>query len=1205
MSDNFQQVIQLAFQTLGAEDAQKVADVLQNVGGAGEAANTKIRPLIDEFERLAEQSKLVGDALDLSAKVDANQAALSRAKQSLADLNAEFSKTDKSSADVNVAFAQAQKQVTQLANEQLKLQRASETSGTQLKAAGVDATQLGTAHTQLKAKTAEAAQQLVAASTAARNTGEAFHESGEKAKEAGTLFGFAKEHLKEIISIAAAVEIALKGIEFGKESLAGATALEAQLSRVKAAASDAQGQFAELDDEVEKAAQAANTTSQNAATGLTALVNSGKSANDAIAALVPTLQLAKIANIDVGQAADLVAKNLDAFNLPATQATKVVDLLTAASHGSATALATISSAAAELAPDARTLGLDFDRTVGILGLLADKGFNAGNSVRALRTIFQDLQNPTSTLRADLLALGDGTGDFNNAVTYLTAGTPRANQALQTLSGGARSVIELLGQAGPAAVAKFTAELEKQNGLAARLSKVLDDNLKGAETRFGNSIEALGTKLAKPLLEPFKNELNKLAEDLNRFAESPDFKDIEKEIGEMATNAASAIDTFLRGIDWKSFLNDAKSSLAGVVDDLKAVADSASAIASAVNKTADVIGVAYHGLGTAVDGVVAGAAKGVDAVVTLQEKTAALVEGTDQAAKHYEGLHAALQSVGDEGATQAAAHIEKLGGDLADLAGSAEKAAESTRSHGDAAAEAAPKLEGHGDAAHKSSTAVNDLKIALLPISPIVELAAEAFDNLTAAEKAEAIAIRQSAVGAKLSKEAVENLATAFSKIGGSQAALKSAADDAKKYFETIDKYSANTAAGLADRQRAFLFYAKAALDAAAQLDEGTRNSLKYELESKAAILGVTQALKDLEDQSSRSASALTSDAARSAAALSDTSAAASQAADSTQAIGDAAASAGDGLEAFKARGTGLLQALDDAIATTRSGFLAISEDAAKAFDASFKGFFDLGFSSTGTGADRVMDALTKAIAKTNEEVAKSRRDLSQMIAEFKDVGNAGGAAFTGLGGYINGDIASMESFIEQIDSGTFKLGVLGQQDLAPLRAALEDAINREKELQAQADAARKKFEDLALATEDALDQAEGNKKGLEDRRHKQILQDLYDAAKEAGKLNSTEYNKAVAREKELHDKKLKDIAEEQDAIAHPNKGLNGKASTEGAGGGAAYFGSGGSHRLEVTFNGKRLGNLDHFELQDLAKQIAPHIAKEIAGARRNSGGYPG
>jgi len=1169
-NNNRDETIRYSFQATGNEQLDAIGKSIAAIANSSSALAPTAREMLEQFNKFASQSGAVEQFVSLSAAAGAVNVKLQTATKGLADLNNEFDRTDSSSRAINSAFAKAEAEVASLSTQHNRLTAQVTTSGAALRAQGIDTEHLDQEHTRLRASLGGVADQAAKLGQETKHVGDETKAAGEKAKESGSLFGVLKDHLAEIISIAAAVELALKGIEFGKESIGSAAALEAQLSRVKAAAADAQGQFGELAEAVEKAAQATNTTSQVAATGLTALVNSGKSAKDAIEALVPTLQLARIANIDVAQAADLVGKNLDAFNKPASEAANVVDLLTAASHGSATALAGISNAAAELAPDARALGLDFDRTVGILGLLADKGQNAGSAVRSLRTVFQDLENPASNLRGELLALGDGTGDFNKAIAYLTSGTPRATQALQTLTGGARTVVELLGQAGPEAIQKFTAALQSQNGIAAKTVSIIDDNLKGAYTSFSNSIERIESQLAKPVLEPFKNELNKLAEELTKFAESPDFKEIQEKVGEMATEAARALDTFLHGIDWKTFLDDAKSSLSGVVEGLKKVADSAGTIADAVAKTADAVGGAYHTLGTAVDLVVDGAARAGDGFVTLFEKGAALTEGTEAAAEHFESLHAVLQSTANAAGNEAARHYEKLGEDLADLAGDAEKAAGSTAKHGEAAAAAAPKVGAHGDATHKASIDVENLHQALLPISPVIERAAESTGSL--AERLDrasrSILDLKDSSGKTLSgvdalKESMKLLGTT------SQQALEEAANRAGRLFANVNQLSADTAAGLADRQNAFLAYAAAALAANAQLDDAAKADIRARLEQQGSILGVTIALGELEKASASSSAALQSDAHRNIRSFEDMRqtalANAGALSGGPESIASAADQAGQAYDRFADKGEEGFADLTQGIANARAGYLGLSQAAADFYDKALKGNFDLGHSDDGSGFDRVARAMADAMAQTDAAIAAQRKQLQDEIADISGVGDAATDAFGNLNrGAIN-SIGSLEAMKREIEDGTLPaFNLLGKADLAPLQQALDAAIARAQQLKQAAEAAEQQFKSLAEATLDALDAETGNSLGQEERRHKKVLEDLKDAATKAGDLNTQAFRDAIANENKLHELKLEKIKDEQDArdkkgkYADPvDKGSNGNA------GGGVDFNGGRGHVVDL------------------------------------------
>jgi TP901 family phage tail tape measure protein len=1012
--------------------------------------------------------------------------------------------------------------------------------------------------------------QFDAKQTGIDETAKSLGDVEKKSHDAGTAFEFLKEHLAAIVSVAAAVELALKGIEFGKDSLKNAEAVEASLSRVRALAAGAAEQFDGMGQAIEQAARAVNVTSATAASGLAALASNGLSAGDAIAALTATLQLAKIANVDVGTAAAEVAQTLKAFNVPASDAQKVVDQLTSASHGAAGGLAAMSAAAAQLAPDAKALGLGFTDVVSVLGLLSSKGLDTEKAVRGLRTIFQELENPTSKLREQLLALGDGTGDFDKAIAALGQNTPRAHEALLTLNGSSRTLVELLGQAGPGALAKFNAGLQQTQGAAALAAKTIDDNLNGASTRFGLAIEQIGEKLAKPILSPFKDELEKLAGELNKFADSPDFADIEKEVGEMAKNTAAAIDQLIHGIDWKTFLTDGKDALGQIGGKLKELADSASTLASAINKTFETLGAVYHGAATGIDLVVAGAAKAADAAVSLGESVGSIGSSAEAAAADTERLHSALESIGDSAVEQAVNNTEKLGDNVHALADAEGRAAVATKAHGTAAADAAPKVAELDNAVAESSVHAEKL-VTVLP-TMTVNLGQSGIAAETFAEK-----LRDASNSAKTLEGDVK---TAFDTLKlSSQQDLQNAALAAANAFALIDKSAANTAAGLIDRKNAFLVYAQAALAASAGLDEGTKASVKADLEARAGVLELSAALKILETQSSETGNALldqakkAEDAAtRERIAREVAGAAAFNAGVQAEIAGKAAAAATDAAEkgftewgdaadaaalatqqitADTSHANDGMAALTQGIANARTEFLGVSEAAAKAYDTILKGAFDLGHSDDGSGFDRVARAMQTALDQVGKDIANQREQLKEEIASLNDVGTESVAAFSKFGGAVQYTNERLQNTIDSIKAGTYNAGLLGQQDLGPLLTALEAAKARVDALDAATKQATQQLIDLGQQLQDERDQQNGDLTSIENRRFEKQVEQIKELADKADAAGKAQAQKDLELAEQLHQKKLKDIADEQAAQGGSGGGSGGGSSGGGGGRGGS------------------------------------------------------
>ena len=1072
---------------------------------------------------------------------------------------------------------------------------------------------------------------------------DAIKEAGQRADDAGSVFGSFKNKLAEIVSIAAAVELALKGIEFGSESLKGAEQVEASLSRVQALAQGAAGQFEALDQAVEAAAIAVNTTTENASGGLAALVSQGLNADDAMKALIPTLQLAKIANVDVGTAAQDVASALKAFNVPASDAAGIVDQLTAASHGAAGGLGAMSSAAAALAPDAKALGLSFSDIISVLGLLSSKGLDTEKAVRGLRTVFQELQDPTSKLRGDLLALGDGTNDFSKAITALNSGTPRAQQALLGLAGPARSLVETLGQAGPDAIAKFNAGLQASQGVAEKTANALDDNLLGAANRFSNSIALIGEKLAQPVLKPFTEELTKLAGELNTFAESPDFDDIRTKIGEMATKAAKSLDEFINNTNWKKFGDDGLAAVSGIGKALDELAKSASTVASLVGKTAATIGVAYHGIGVAIDGAVSSGAKLGDTFVTIAEKTTALGAGADKAAKAYENLHAGFQVVSDDADAKAGENFTALKDDLTGLAGSATEAADGIKKQGDASTAAAPAVEEHaaatqaasdaltaiidplqvvpgylkgtGDAASGAAPGIESLRneVQLIGGGPLQDAkkaladAARGFADLQGSADAtpEALQAASDAVLKasrdldKLGKsgdDSAEALKTAFHNLGVvSQESLKQSIVDAQNFFNDIKAGSDQSTAGLTDVANAFLASAQKQLAAASQLDSATQETTKSSLESQAAALGLSDQLLKLENQADKTSTALTNIGRVSpdTSGLDHVKSAANSADVALKGTGESTKSLTDRINDI---GTGGFPDLSQALANTRASLLGVSDAAAKLFDAKFYGDFQTAFDATGIGFAKVIGAMSAASAEVAQQITDQRTQLQAEIENINQIGTASGTGFGQFGDNIDAAAAKMKSLSSDIATGNYDAGLLGDQELKPLQDALDAAADRVRSMQ---DA----FNAMTQSAADAFDEAAGNQDALEARRHQKELDDLKAAATAANALNTQQYQKAVDDENKLHALKMKNIADQQKAQnASSGSGSNastssGSNSDSGSGSGALTSTIVQPVELHVHLDGAVIiGN----QVDKAAEQFARPILKQLAAIQQRS-----
>jgi TP901 family phage tail tape measure protein len=1167
MADKFAEILQIAIETLGEEQAKKLEVALRSIGDAGTDVDAQISPLLDQLQKLSDQAARVGNALDLQEKLRANEAALAAAKDSFAKLNEEFDRTDKSSGSISVAFQQAEKQVKSLAAEQLKLQNASASATAALKASGVDTSKLASVNDELKAKIAAVAQQITSTATAAKQAGAGVASLGDESKRTGGILAELKSHLVEIVSFATAAGIAFKTIEFGKDAFAGAANVEQSFARVRAIAQASVDEFSALSEQIERSAAAANVSGTDAAAAAAALAEQGQSAAEIFQTLTPTLLLAKDASIDLGQAAGVVDDVLDLFGKTASDASLAVDQLVAASKGSKDGLAGMADAIRTLAPDARQLGLTFEQLTGLLGFLGQNGIDAGNSVKGLRTVFQDLQDPTSKLSIALSQLGDSSGSFSSAIETLRTSGQRGQEALLGLDGSARSLILFLLQQGPGAIGAFTASLADAQGTAAATARTLNETLKGAFTSFENSLDRIGSGLVKTSLAPLRDELQKLAGELNTFAESRAFTDLQKSLADLFSAGAQAFDNFIQHVDWPTFVESIRDGIRDAAKTIDEFKDDLSSVARAINAIGSTIGVFTRAVAVAFDALKVGVSQTVAIIAGLAAKMSSIQDslangGFESAATAvFRSINEEAEKAANEGGDALENNLGKLFDNLIAVGDASTTAApkiaaigDSAKVAGEATAAAASDVANAGQDFNAVTGTLEDMASALGILTPSLNLEANAqraaksaatehadaivrgrqavadaqaaLDKLTQSGNKDVIAFQQASQALQNAQAALDALtgkadsaadsqralAAAFADLNiKSQSDLQATAERAKKSLDVIAAAFRNGKASAEDVQRAFNSYANVVKTSLADGTDAANQQAQALIDAEAAALGLSPAVAD---------------------------------------AGAKGKDAGDKTSAAFRHAT---ESLDDASA-------AASNLASNAADASAS-VADVGDSAQGTA--RTLETATQGIVLlTNEQI----RGLRAVADELE----AGGLT-----------LEQYEQRIQEVMTGT-SVALQQQADqLKRLRSTEQDLLS-------------------------AIAQENGDAIGVENARHEQALENIKDEATLNGELNTIEYAKLRKLEDDLHDLKLKNIrqqasAQQQATDSQQNSnGADSPADTSQAGGTFTGGGAVQRHAIDITVNGKGLENVD---LNDpaLGKKLTDLFLKTIRTAARGTG----
>lgn len=323
----------------------------------------------------------------------------------------------------------------------------------------------------------------------------------------------------------------------GKSALNFESAMSGVSAVLITATRDQMGQLTELAKELGRttvftATQAAEATEK--------LARAGFNVAETMSALPAILNAAAAENIDLSTATLIVSQNVRAFNLAATDAAHVADVLALASANTNTTMVGLGESLKFAAPFASRLGISLEETTAAIGLLGDAGLRGTIAGTALKNMLIKLSKPSK----DTIALFGGRKGFAAAVLDssnklkplpdLIASLSNVLNANGTILDKAERANKLFGIRGEAAFAllanagklvnqefvtmlrnssKMRDEFGNEVGAAAIMAKRRLDNLRGAMILFRSALEGFNIELFAPLMKPITRLVIFLTEKL--------------------------------------------------------------------------------------------------------------------------------------------------------------------------------------------------------------------------------------------------------------------------------------------------------------------------------------------------------------------------------------------------------------------------------------------------------------------------------------------------------------------------------------------------------------------------------------------------------------------------------------------------------------------------------------------------------------------
>ena len=324
-----------------------------------------------------------------------------------------------------------------------------------------------------------------------------------------------------------------------------------------------------------------------------------------------SLDLAIAGELDAAQASELLVASLKGFKAPASEATRLVDILNETSNNYATDLEQLAIGMAGISPIAEKMGFSFEETAGLVTPVIEVFRSGSEASRALKTGLLKLTDDTGAVTAALNRLGISQTDVNGSLRSGRDILADVSKAFQSASEADKLFLtqQLVGIDQSAKMVEVFDGLNKRlaitetaMGAAGSAALEVETRLATSEVavdRFGVAFENAAIRMgnnfrvaATEAVEGGTDILNVLGELAASGTFNPLFDAIEsygRELGAFLGDIAEAMPEAFESVDWSGLL----SALDALVDEFGELFDgidlrTAEGLGDAMQAVADTI-----------------------------------------------------------------------------------------------------------------------------------------------------------------------------------------------------------------------------------------------------------------------------------------------------------------------------------------------------------------------------------------------------------------------------------------------------------------------------------------------------------------------------------------------------------------------------------------------------------------------------------------
>ena len=320
----------------------------------------------------------------------------------------------------------------------------------------------------------------------------------------------------------------------------------AKFKDVNLATAEGQKRLLELKKAARETGAATQFSAGQAASGLDFLAMAGFNATQAMAALPGVVNLATVANVDLGRATDIASDSLGAFGLMTEDATKlqknftrVNDVMALTMSRTNTNMEDMFEAIKKGAPAFTSSGQSLESFNALIGVMANSGVKGAEAGTQLRNVMLRLADPTKKAQEALDAMNIGTkdskGNFRDVIDILRdfekglkgMGTQQRAAALSTIF-GARAItgVNILLQEGTDQLAAFRGELVNAGGASQKMADIMRTSIGNRLKSLSSAAIEFGFKIFTAFEKRGAGAVDKLTEAIRNFDPQPIIEGLE-------------------------------------------------------------------------------------------------------------------------------------------------------------------------------------------------------------------------------------------------------------------------------------------------------------------------------------------------------------------------------------------------------------------------------------------------------------------------------------------------------------------------------------------------------------------------------------------------------------------------------------------------------------------------------------------------------